>query len=224
MRLRAVVTALYVLCAPTAQAWDVSLDLFGTPAARIETENRDTGEEGRLRRPDGFGAGLIVWPGEGPLFFSAEYAQLEARTPVTGVPDRVQSRLEQARLGIGLINRSAFYTRLEVIRTESRARFQSATAKTFKPGLGVHAGVAGAIYPRLLGGLEAGYVDLDVFADEDEQTFGRGLQASARAEIPLFPALQLFTEYRHQRLRLTRQPPKLVADVGEARVGLRLNF
>lgn len=210
-----------------AHALDISLDLFGTPGGRITSENRDAGTETKLRRPDGYGGRLIVWPGNGPLFFSAEYGRLESEdvaTDAMSAPIAFDNRLDQARIGIGFINRSAFYTRLETVRTASRQTLGDEQTRDISVGLGIHAGVAGALYPRLLASAELGYVDLDVLTDEDEQSFGRGLQATVRGEVPIVSFLQIFTEYRYQRLRRTRDAPKEIDDIDEIRVGLRLNF
>lgn len=210
-----------------AQAFDLSVDLFSVLDARLVTENRDSGEETRAADTDGLGARLIAWPGSGPLFFSAEFSRLDSDPQTVTVDETTEtreSRLEQARLGIGLINRTAFYSRLEVIRTEGETRANGSTARDFSTGLGVHAGAAGEVYRYLLMSGELGYVDLDLLNDEDEQRFGRGLQATLRAEVPIIPLLQVFGEYRYQRLRLTRDPPKEVDEIGEFRLGLRLNF
>lgn len=210
-----------------AQAFDLSVDLFSVLDARLVSENRDSGEETRAPDTDGFGARIIAWPGTGPLFFSAEFSQLDTDPQTVTVDDTTgtrESRLEQARIGVGLINQTALYSRLEVIRTEGEERFNGNRTRDFSTGLGVHAGAAGEVYRYLLMSGEVGYVDLDLLNDEDEQRFGRGLQATLRAEVPIISLLQVFTEYRYQRLRLTRDAPKLVNEIGEFRLGLRLNF
>lgn len=210
-----------------AQAFDLSVDLFSVLDARLVSENRDSGEETRAPDTDGLGARIIAWPGRGPLFFSAEYSELDTDPQTVTVEDStttLESRLEQARLGVGLINRTAFYSRLEFIRTEAELTRNGSRVRDFASGLGVHAGAAGEVYRYLLMSGEVGYIDLDLLEDEDEQRFGRGLQATLRAEVPIIPLLQVFTEYRYQRLRLTRDAPKLVNEIGEFRLGLRLNF
>lgn len=210
-----------------AQAVDLSVDLFGVLDARIVSENRESGQEVRESGTQGLGARLIAWPGSGPLFFSAEYSQLDSdpQTVVVGdTSETRENRFEQARIGVGLINRTAFYSRLELIRTEAEQRGNGSTSSVFTSGLGVHAGAAGDLHRYLLVSGEVGYLDLDLLDDADEQTFGRGLQATLRAEVPVIPLLQVFTEYRYQRLRLTRDAPKIVNELGEFRLGLRLNF
>jgi hypothetical protein len=219
--------ALALMLAGPAQALDLSVDLFSVLDARLVSENRDSGEEIRAPDTDGLGARVIAWPGRGPLFFSAEFSRLDTDPQTVTVDETTEtreSRLEQARIGVGLINRTAFYSRLEVIRTEGEDRVNGDSVRAFSSGLGVHAGAAGEVYRYLLMSGELGYVDLDLLNDEDEQRFGRGLQATLRAEVPIIPLLQVFGEYRYQRLRLTRDPPKVVDEIGEFRLGLRLNF
>lgn len=210
-----------------AQAFDISVDLFSVIDARLVSENRESGEETRSPDTDGLGVRVIAWPGNGPMFFSAEFNRLDTDPQTVTVDETTgtrESRLEQARIGVGLINRTAFYSRLELIRTDGEVRFNGNTTSDLSTGLGVHAGAAGELHRYLLMSGELGYVDLDLLNDEDEQQFGRGIQATLRAEVPIIPLLQVFGEYRYQRLRLTRDPPKEVDEIGEFRLGLRLNF
>ncbi|ULQ45124.1 hypothetical protein JN531_008285 [Flagellatimonas centrodinii] len=199
-----------------AHALDWSVDLFATPVAEVKADNRATGVESESDDPDGFGARVVLWPGRGPLFYAAEWSRLKG--------DRNDGNLEQARLGIGVVNATAFYTRFELIHTEAGASLGSSSSDASTLGAGLHAGLAGALSDWLLASAEVGYVDLDLIDDDDALHPGQGLQATVRGEVPLSTAVQLFSELRYQQPRDDEDGRNLRYEIGEWRLGVRLNF
>lgn len=198
-----------------AHALDWSVDLFATPVAEVKADNRATGVEAESDDPDGFGARVVLWPGRGPLFYAAEWSRLEG--------DDSDGQLEQVRLGIGVVNATAFYTRFELIHTEAGASLgSSSSANTL--GAGLHAGLAGALSDWLLASAELGYVDLDLIDDDNALHPGQGIQATLRGEVPLSSVLQVFSELRYQQPRDDEDGRDLRYEIGEWRLGLRLNF
>ena len=91
-------------------------------------------------------------------------------------------------------------------------------------GAGLHAGLAGAFTPYLLASVEIGYVDLDLIDDDDRLHPGRGIQATVRGEVPLSRQVQLFSELRYQQPRDSSDSRNLRHEIGEGRLGVRLNF
>jgi hypothetical protein len=194
-----------------AQAMDWSVDLFGTPVAEVRHDNRASGVETRERDIDGYGARLVLWPDSGPVFYAAEWSRLHGA-----------ETFEQARLGIGVVNTTAFYSRFELIHTDASVTLGNETARTL--GAGLHAGLAGAFTPYLLASVEIGYVDLDLIDDDDRLHPGRGIQATVRGEVPLSRQVQLFSELRYQQPRDSSDSRNLRHEIGEGRLGVRLNF
>lgn len=193
-----------------AVAADWSVDLFGTPVAETRQDDRRSGIETRDEDLDGYGARLVLWPSRGPLFYAAEWSRLEG-----------DGALDQTRLGIGVVNNTAFYSRFELIHTDIRI---PGTGADDTLGAGVHAGLAGAFSPYLLASAEVGYVDLDLIDDSATVRPGRGIQATVRGEVPLSQTLQLFSELRYQQPRDQEDGRRVRTEIGEWRLGLRLNF
>jgi hypothetical protein len=222
------------LLAPAAHAFDLSVDAYYTADASVHIEDRDTNNKLKLDDGEGEGFRIVAWPENSPVFFSAELANVrDAKSDfqIGGDSFSERARYQQIRAGMGIINRSAFYTRFEVVHSDLRsdqrdgANLFVAGTKRNATGLTGLVGIAGAFHPRLLGSIEVGYQDLDLLADSDdgEAEFGRGFIGTARIDIPVHSRVQLFGEYRFQQGRSDNSGANLQTDLSEARIGLRFN-
>ncbi|WP_029889592.1 hypothetical protein [Polycyclovorans algicola] len=222
------------LLVPAAHAFDLSVDAYYTADASVRIEDRDSNS--KLKLDDGKGEGLrvVAWPVNNPMFFSAELANVrDAKSgfQVEGEDFTSEARYQQIRVGLGVINRSAFYSRFEVVHSDLRNRERDAAnllvANEKRDAIGLTAlvGIAGAFHPRLLGSIEVGYQDLDLLEDSDdgEAEFGRGFIGTARIDVPVHSRIQVFGEYRYQQGRSNNTGTNLQTDLSEARIGLRFN-
>jgi len=218
-----------------ASGYELSVDGYYTADAQLRIKDRDSGDKATYDGGDGEGLRAVVWPYAGDVFLSAELSTVRdasTRFDVGAEAFREQIRLQQIRAGIGMINRSAFYSRIEFVRSASRIELSSlddpSNANRIKrnaTGMALHAGAAGALYGGLLGSLEVGFQDLDLLTDDDDGDlrFGRGIVATGRLDYPLSPRLQLFGEYRYQQGRSSNTGMQLQNEVSEARLGVRFN-
>lgn len=214
----------------SATALELSVDAFYTADAKVRVENRNTGNTAKLDGGDGEGLRVVAWQTNSRVFYSAELANVRDADNQFRVGNETfnqRARYEQIRLGVGVINTTAFYSRMEVVRTNLRSEQRSLTDANFAAdskrtatGLTGLVGIAGALYPRLLASIEVGYQDLDLLKDDgdDAQQFGHGFIGTARFDVPVMDRVQLFGEYRHQQARDT-----LRTDLSEVRLGVRFN-
>lgn len=218
------------LLAPAAHAFDLSVDAYYTADASVRAEDRDTDNTLKLDEGSGEGVRLVAWPENSPVFFSAELANVrdaESDFQIAGATFTETARYQQIRAGMGVINRSAFYTRFDVVRSDLRSERRDAAtlfvASTQRESTGLAAlvGIAGALHSRVLGSIEVGYQDLDLLEDNDDeaQEFGRGFIGTARVDVPVHSRIQIFGEYRFQQAR----NDNLQTELSEARIGVRFN-